>query len=149
MNLNHVAAALAALMILPAVAQAQTTITACYVPKTGTVYRIKVEGSPAKCSPNHAEFSWTTSSSGGGMVFTKRLSDPMVVAPGQFGQILVSCEAGETVVGGGFHNEPNLLASVAASKPMYESEAWFVDVRNTGGIDFTLYGHAICAKPAS
>ncbi|HEX9893937.1 MAG TPA: hypothetical protein VGA78_08425 [Gemmatimonadales bacterium] len=30
-------------------AQAQTTFTACYVPKSGTVYRIKVEGAPSKC----------------------------------------------------------------------------------------------------
>lgn len=149
MNRIHFAGALVALALIPAAAQAQTTMTACYVPKSGTVYRIKVEGTPTKCSQNHVEFTWESGSSGGGMTFTKRLSEPVVVTPGSFGQILVNCEAGETVVGGGFHNEPNMPASVAASKPMYESEAWFVDVRNIGSIDFTLYGHAICAKPAS
>lgn len=149
MNRIRVAAALAALALLPAALQAQATLTGCYVPKTGTVYRIKVEGTPTKCSPNHVEFSWESGGSGGGTTFTKRLSDPIVVTPGGFEQRLVSCEAGETVVGGGFHNEPNLPASVAASKPMDVGEAWFVDVRNTGSQNFTLYGHAICAKPAS
>ena len=38
------AALLAALALVPAAAEAQSTITACYVPKTGSVYRIEAIG---------------------------------------------------------------------------------------------------------
>ena len=57
MNIARIAAALAFVALVPSVAQAQT-LTACYVQKSGTVYRIKVDGSPAKCAQNHVEFSW-------------------------------------------------------------------------------------------
>ena len=60
MNPIRSLAALAALAVVaiavPASASAQE-LTACYVPKSGTVYRIKVEGTPTKCSQNHVQFS--------------------------------------------------------------------------------------------
>src|SRR5690242_806111 len=52
----------------PALALAQApapsdTVYACYVPATGTVYRIKVTGLPNACVANtHIEFSWLTAS---------------------------------------------------------------------------------------
>ncbi|HEU0301490.1 MAG TPA: tail fiber domain-containing protein [Longimicrobium sp.] len=54
-----VAAVLALLVFAPAPAQAQTVIYACYVPSTGTVYRIKEPGIRQSCqTANHVEFSW-------------------------------------------------------------------------------------------
>ena len=39
--------------------EASPVIFACYVPKSGTVYRIKTPSTPAAClSGNHIEFSW-------------------------------------------------------------------------------------------
>jgi hypothetical protein len=52
------AGALAVLTAVPAAAQS-TTIYACYVPSTGTVYRIKATGLGDSCkSPQHIQFSW-------------------------------------------------------------------------------------------
>jgi hypothetical protein len=53
----------AALAAAPAslVAQSPTpsTIDACYVPASGTIYRIKAPNAPAAClSPTHAPFTW-------------------------------------------------------------------------------------------
>jgi hypothetical protein len=40
-------------------AQAPGVVYSCYVPKTGTVYRIKTPDTPAACvKPDHVEFSW-------------------------------------------------------------------------------------------
>lgn len=41
-------------------ADAQTVLRACFIPKTGVVYRIGVPGAPDECrSDRHIEFSWT------------------------------------------------------------------------------------------
>jgi hypothetical protein len=63
------AAALATLAVVPAALRAQDaapkarTLTACSVPGSGTIYRIKESGLPASCAPGHAEFSWTDGAS--------------------------------------------------------------------------------------
>lgn len=46
---------------IPTVSEAQApgVVYSCYVPKTGTVYRIKASDTPAACvKPDHVEFSW-------------------------------------------------------------------------------------------
>jgi hypothetical protein len=59
------AGGLAALSTVPAEAQS-TTIYACYVPASGTVYRIKAPGLKTDCnSPQHVEFSWNDSGTAG------------------------------------------------------------------------------------
>jgi hypothetical protein len=60
-------AVLAALLLIggAGAAQAQeeppaTTLHACYMPGTGTVYRILTQGTPPRCrSAGHVQFSWT------------------------------------------------------------------------------------------
>ncbi|MFL5383998.1 MAG: tail fiber domain-containing protein [Longimicrobiaceae bacterium] len=53
------AGAAAALWAAPAAAQTSTVIYACYVPATGTVYRIKATGLDDSCkSQQHVQFSW-------------------------------------------------------------------------------------------
>lgn len=56
-----------ALGLAPSFAAAQTpTLRACYVPGSGTVYRIGAEGTPAAChSPKHVEFSWAATQPAG------------------------------------------------------------------------------------
>lgn len=150
MHRIRIAALFAALALVPSMAHAQSTITACYVPKTGSMYRIQAEGVPDTCKQNHVEFSWQS----GGTVFTRRLSPGVVVTPNSFGQTTASCQAGEVAVGGGHHAELNGPVSVAASVPTHPESGWpghgwFVDVRNIGSSNVTVYAHAICAKPAS
>ena len=144
----RIATFVAVLALAPAVAQAQSTYYACYVPKTGSVYRVKTADTPAACKQNHVEFSWQ---SGGGLVFTERSSEPIQIAPnGDFEQRFADCEADEIVVSGGHHVEPNASVSVAASKFFHGlgHHGWWVDVRNTSPGPILLYAHVICAKPA-
>jgi hypothetical protein len=46
-------------------AAADDTIRACYVPASGTIYRIGVAGGPTACRGNHVEMKWTVSGSAG------------------------------------------------------------------------------------
>jgi hypothetical protein len=148
MSRIRIAAVLAALALAPAAAHAQSTITACYVPKTGSVYRVQAVGAPDACKPNHVEFSWASS----GPTFTKRWATPVLITPNTFEQAFASCEAGETVVGGGYATFPNLTVSVAVNAPTFgglHPESWFVDMRNLSSIDVTMSAYVICAKPAT
>lgn len=54
------AAAIAFAVAVPAAVEAQTAVyTACYVPSTGTVYRVGESGLPSACvKPEHVQFSW-------------------------------------------------------------------------------------------
>ena len=65
--------ALAALLLVvasPEVARAQqsstaTVIRACFVPASGTIYRIGVEGGPASCRGGHVEMQWNVAGPAG------------------------------------------------------------------------------------
>ena len=49
-----------ALLFVAAPAGAQATLSACYIPKSGTVYMIKQTGTPSEClSKQHVEFTWS------------------------------------------------------------------------------------------
>ena len=53
-------AAIALLSLTTTNASAQATLSGCYVPASGTVYRIKADGLPDTCrSKNHVEFTWS------------------------------------------------------------------------------------------
>jgi hypothetical protein len=57
------------LLLLPAGARAQAgeTLHACFVPGSGTVYRIAAPGLPAEClAGEHVRFSWNPMSGAGG-----------------------------------------------------------------------------------
>lgn len=66
-TLAAAAAALAVTLGAPQSAGAQTVFHACYVPASGTVYRIKAPSTPLNClQPTHVAFSWTDGAGGGG-----------------------------------------------------------------------------------
>ncbi|HJS46535.1 MAG TPA: hypothetical protein VJ773_00975 [Gemmatimonadales bacterium] len=96
----RIAALLAALSLIPAAAQAQT-ITACYVPKTGSVYRIQAEGAPSACKVNHVAFTWETDVTVG---WAERSGVPLTqqVWPNTSQSFFAPCNEGEVPVGGGF-----------------------------------------------
>ena len=49
-----------ALLFVAAPSGAQATLSACYIPKSGTVYMIKQTGTPSEClSKQHVEFTWS------------------------------------------------------------------------------------------
>src|SRR5262245_10695412 len=108
-------------------AVAQATLTGCYVPASGTVYRIKGAGLPDACrSKNHVEFTWSlqgpvgaagpTGPTGprgpagpaGGLPATGLQvigTSGEDVAPGATGTVTSNCPEGKVATGGGF--EPN------------------------------------------
>ena len=133
MNRIRIAAVLAALALIPAAAQAQTTITACYVPKSGSVYRIKVEGSPTKCAQNHVEFSWTDGLSAAPLAPTV-YSEGYAIPASDTIDLYKSCPlAGQVLVTGGYQvagtNTQDL--EIQASRPNLVTN-WFVKVVNHG-----------------
>ena len=133
-RLIKVTALLAGLALMPPAAQAQTTtFTACVVPKTGTLYLIKVDGAPVKCAPNHTEVSWE---SGSPAVWGQAyyVGTAFTVQPGQYQSTELSCLQGATLVTGGFSvNTETENVQVLKSHPSTVTESWIVGARNNGG----------------
>ena len=168
--------ALAALGLVPsAVAQAQTQATstasitdgviyACYVPKTGTVYRINVSGSPIKCATNHVLFSWNISGPEGpqgpeGPAGSSAFSSAVLrtgsvdVLAGEVKGLTVKCEADEIVVNGGYsittglNNEGEMLLNQAEHVPQDPQPwRWHLVLYNGSGFLKQLHGTALCVK---
>lgn len=146
MNRIRIAAALAALALIPAAAQAQATITACYVPNSGSVYRIKAAGAPSTCKQNHVEFSWETDVTVGyaardGVPFTQQ------VWPNSSQSYFAHCAEGEVPVGGGFSAGGPAL--VLFSGPYQDATGAYVGWKVTlfnpeGGFPFYATARVTC-----
>ena len=177
MNRMLVVATIAALApaALSAQTQAATTasitdgvIYACYVPKTGTVYRINVSGSPTKCGTNHVSFSWNVSGPQGepgpagssGVAGHRIVTDHKFVNPQGSDFIAVFCAADEVVLGGGYDtsdqatSDPfkNLTVPINAPLPIAVDipPGWVTRVFNTDpSLTLALTVYAVCAKAAN
>ena len=136
---------LAAFALLPAAAQAQTTITACYVPNTGSVYRIEAPGAPEACKSGHVEFSWTTGAPTWGDHVI--VSTTFTLSAAQEKSITVSCPAGRVLVTGGYHISAGHLVTIRRSSPagQWPGMTWIVRARNDGGEPGLVYAYAQCA----
>ena len=138
-------ATVAAIVLLPAVANAQTTITACYVPKSGSVYRIKVDGSPGKCAQNHVEFSWETGvQQAYGPV--SQIEASSTIAAGAVGGAFAECPDGTIAISGGFLfvNAPDLNVQVQSSSRTVLNPGWFASAKNLGPDPIEIETHAYC-----
>jgi hypothetical protein len=140
---------LAALALFPAAAQAQTTITACYVPKSGSVYRIKVEGAPGKCAQNHVEFSWDT-----GITITPimwgdytTITDTFTMQPGEWNFGVALCPIGHAAMTGGFvvHDPETANVLITSSQHNGITPAWGVGARNLGSDPAQVTVKVYCA----
>jgi hypothetical protein len=128
---------LAALALFPAAAHAQgfTTITACYVPKSGSVYRIKVESTPTKCAPNHVEFSWDAGGAAPAPVyFPTTFANALVVPPGETAELKMSCPSAQALVLGGYikHGPAAQLVDILANSPDGSADTWIFRAHNHG-----------------
>jgi hypothetical protein len=140
-----IAAALALLALIPGAAEAQSTFTACYVPKSGTVYRIQVAGTPTKCSQNHVEFSWTSAGAQALQTLTTH-TDAYVVAPGATDDRVIPCDAGTLVVSGGYDMLGGAF-TVSGDYPQPGGSGWHLTVTNTGAAPQQIVGLALCVDP--
>jgi hypothetical protein len=142
-------AAITLAMIAPNAGSAQTTTTettmhACYVPKTGTVYRIKVTGTPVKCSPNHVEFSWTAGSGAlpAPQVIVTASTPPAIDAGAEIGMD-VTCPAGTTMLTGGFGTADDLMLKGSLPLP---NMGWRFVFKNPTALPATVYLNAACLR---
>ena len=154
LSLRAAAIALAALVV-PAVLRAQTTTApkvfyACYVPSSGSVYRIKEVDLKQECAKStHVQFSWTDGA--GHLSETFTVTSPTQSVTAVSGQLLYeqSCPAGSQLVGGGFRvlGWSNSFPLITRSTPSDDGTGWAVNVMPGpfgGAASFTVW--ARCAK---
>lgn len=134
----------------PAEAQAnETTFYACYVPGSGTIYRIKSANTPAACKKStHIEFQWTDFLRAIDYDITKQLN--IAVNPGATYGASVECPLGSVAYTGGFVLDDAGLR-VLASHPHTGDTAsslgrWVVRVKNESSTVGTFSIWARCAS---
>lgn len=147
-------------LLVGAEAQAQTApavIHACYLPATGTVYRIKAPNTPAACRAAHVEFSWPAEATPGAAgpqgpaggvsgyeIIQKTFS---MDASGLAHRQIVLCPAGKIALSGGVKQEHFGLV-IAESYPYETGTGWVLRVsRDAGGTAISFDFFAICATP--
>ena len=139
-------AALAALAILPAVANAQVTAyAACYVAKSGSLYRIKAPNTPANCTnQNHTPFYWSA-------VFEAlpgygTNAGLFTVAAGATKTQLLSCPEGKVAISGGWRKAEGLgpEVDVSGSYPAFGFPGWYLVVTNNGATTASITGYVSC-----
>ena len=138
-----------ALMPRAAAAQADSVITACYVPTSGSVYRIKAANAPSACTKtSHVEFSWRNEPSLAGYSVHEYL---FAASAGATHFIPRGCPVGQVVVSGGAIANDILRYKdlvVNASLP-YRSglnTAWHLVVTNTSATKLSVRVTHVCAK---
>lgn len=169
-----IGAAVALESLTATTAAAQATLTGCYVPNSGTVYRIKGAGLPNAChSRNHVEFTWSLQGPPGptgpaGPTGVQGPAGPagglpaagieynavagFEVTAGGVGNVTVGCSAGKVPSGGGFENNTTNIR-VYSSKPVATSgtgppDGWSVNFVNLSPTAASLSAWVVCV-PAS
>ena len=128
-------ATLAAASFVPSQASSQatlngeTTLYACYVPKSGTVYRIKVANAPIKCAQNHVEFTWSVGATTSLEIVEERTQ--VLLDDGELFQTEMACPAGTVPVSGGFL-ATDLVIIERSIRHSLNPQAWQFRARHTG-----------------
>jgi hypothetical protein len=177
--MKHVVATLLCFSVIGFVQQAfaQTAPQAsqgCYVPSSGVVYVIGVQGAPTACAQGHtlitlqgpkgdtgaqgpAGVKGEPGSAGppgsngvSGWELASHLSN--MIAPGATGSATAMCPSGKRAMGGGYvlmqvTNDANNGIVVFSGPNTTTGEGWSVSVRNpsTSTISRSHYAYAICA----
>jgi hypothetical protein len=134
----------------PAEAQAnETTFYACYVPGSGTVYRIKSASTPAACKKStHVEFQWTDFLRAIDPFITKQLS--IAVNPGAVSSAEAECPAGSVAYAGGFVLDDDGLRVLGSHPHSGDTQSWLrkwvVRVKNESSAVATFSVYARCAS---
>ena len=162
MNKTLAVLALVAIASLPSTASAQT-IQACYVAKTGTVYRINVSDTPPNCGKNTA-FHWNVTGpagqtgpqgpAGSGSTFYVLSTAPTDHTSPSLGAS-AECYEGDLAIGGGYRmaaTDPTVM--VHDDSPWINPISllptrWHVGIKNPNSSTFTLSVWVVCAKTTS
>lgn len=144
-----------------------TVLYGCYVPTSGTVYRIKADGLQTDCrSKNHVEFTWSLQGPQGaqgpvgppgpqgvagpsgpvsGRVIVQALASAQ---PNQAESAIATCPPGKKVLGGGFSG-PIASVIVNQNHPEFSGgtdTGWRVVFTNTSQFVSSITAYAICAN---
>jgi hypothetical protein len=133
--------------LFPRSAEAQAGVTsyhACYVPGSGTIYRIKEANTPGACRKStHVEFQWID--------FPRAIAPTLVhtnqtINPGTAGFALVAqCPLGSIAAAGGYYLEGTTLTLVG-NAPSTDVRQWIVTVRNEGSVAYKAHAYARCVR---
>jgi hypothetical protein len=153
-------------------AQTETKLFACYVPLTGTVYRIRETNLKQTCTAGHVEFNWNAEGaqgpqgtqgiqgiqgiqgvpgpqgppgpSGPGATLQWHVVQRITTVPGSdIGGASVDCPAGTVVTGGGALFG-NAPLTIVGSYPY--GQGWDVQARNNGTVGVQLFAYAVCIR---
>lgn len=151
-------------------------ITACYDPRSGSVYRIREAGLSDNCKRNDVEFAWNAEGPTGpqgpagppgadgapgpagppgpGAVTGRETVIQNFDLPGHdLRSVLVWCPVGKVAVSGGFQVPPavQVVASMpgTGSGPSIDVRQWYVHVRNTTADIQPVVAYAICVDGSS
>lgn len=139
-SLSTIMLGLAALVI-PGMVRAQSTTPpkvfyACYVPSSGTTYRIKEVDLKQECSKStHVQFSWTDGKATAVSEFFTVESAPHTVGPQSQSFVVQSCPTGSQLVSGGHRSVVKgspTVPFVARSSPSDDGKGWGVLMANPG-----------------
>lgn len=162
---------IAALLLLPATAVEAQAMYGCYVPISGTVYRIKTDGLPDKCrSAQHVEFTWSSQGVAGpqgpqgqqgpageqgpaGTISAAAVtveSNPGTIAAESNGLISVNCPAGKVATGGGGWSSSAGVDMIGSAPLQVGSlvQGWSAAFRNLNTLQIPVTAYAVCV-PAS
>jgi hypothetical protein len=163
-----IAAGVAIMSLTTTTASAQATLTGCYVPNSGTVYRIKAAGLPTEChSKNHVEFTWSlqgpqgpagpagptgpqgpTGPAGGLARSAMQVAVKTLNAPiDQVLSAFVDCPAGTVATGGGA-TTANVQVRIVNSAPRVTNgipTGWEAAMHNPTGVLQPISFFAVCA----
>ena len=137
----------------PAAVRAQSTTPkvfyACYVPSSGTTYRIKEVDLKQECTKSsHVQFSWTDGNRSAVSQFFTVTSDTQNMGPKSQLFFAQTCPVGSQLVGGGHRitSFSSPIPLVSRSSPDDTGPGWAVNVINPsdGTVSFTVW--ARCAK---
>jgi hypothetical protein len=135
-----------ALLPRVAAAQADSVIHACYVPTTGSIYRIKTADTPSACTKTgHVAFDWRRNGYAGATIVSAKATMP---APsGKAHQVL--CPPGRTAISGGYTVQYTGLTTrtqqLSIGPVAYNGQTgWGVGIWNPGPSPVTVEVKAVC-----
>lgn len=119
------------------------TIHACYVPKTGTMYRVGTAGAPAQCKQaSHMPMKWDAS----GVSGTYTVEMTLTRQPGDSPWVNTKCPTGHALSGGHFVHFANFappypdVRLLASAPSAVNRDEWGFRLANSGSqaVDITL-----------
>jgi hypothetical protein len=128
-------------------AELPSTISACYVPGKGSIYRIKTADTPSVCNKKDVEFSWVDRPVRAVAGLTFHSEAITIPADGRF---LSGCPAGESVINFGWEipiNSTAQASQIKAVRPRTNGGQIGWGIQATPGTAYVLYWTCAPADP--